>query len=1288
MQKRFFVKCVSLLIAVLLCVPAFLTFVTAEEPPAIDYTLEIDAKSSKCSRSDMLEIFGDSLLSSASYGIATYENVGNINEITLLSSYNVSAPGIYVAYKTTAKTGSLLNKKPDWTKAVSKIIEIKLYYTATLSVSGNDDGEILINGNAATDTCRLYQGTEYVISGKPVEGYDYALTGVDENTAFLPSSDVEVSVIYTKNAYATVSLTVGDGGSAQIVSNGTVVSDRVSEGEGFSVETTPDASNRYYTDSVVIIKNGEPYEGTSVEAVADGEVYEIFVSFSQVEIILPDVEVSYLDIENGNYEKLEECIISNISFVPKEFADGATYEIKYLAGNVLGIEVYEKLDYNPLLSSNHKFGYSSDDGSLLLGNTETLKVTCKNGAFPGISLVAKVTATVTDTRIPTEITSSETVTITYGDDLKKAVLGVITITGEDGETVVFDESKIALSPESLDVKLLENQEVEVMFSGNSDYAPSVGTVQVYVKQAPCSIDVKSQTIIYEETPAIEVIADPENLDYILCIAGIDGDATGFVSIYIPQNLQELMTIDLGFFSINFYESLKEAMKDGISFLELKELIDSFAELVNSEGMEDLAASMEFNLESFQTVLNLLSSLPTVDINAKITLGNPPKNAGVYVVGAVTATLNYKIDADIAYLFILPKTDTPNEPLYLTFNSEINENHLLSYEEALEFAFGGKLNVGENVVESDNIKSLYLGIGLDGTPVLLDETPAREPGVYTEFVLAVGGNYFPEPIARVYAVDRVSSVITATATKVVYDGCPHAVEYSVSTEIDTEKLLILYSGENYLSTEPPVNAGTYTVILEYFGDLSHKSDSAVSELVIEKAPITVNVSSTESVVYGQLDLTAGVNVEVIGVPNGETFIATPYIVENENYPNVGTYKVSASFAPNENYQVTVNEAELTITPRKATVMINNQTKTFGESDPEFTYTATGVLDGDDLMLEFARDDGDGVDDYEIRATAGNANYDITFDFGVLTIVEESTEDVIGASAIKSAALALGSEITLNYYVALTPEQSSATMRFTMNGTTTIVSGIKENDEYVFSFSVTPQCMGDNIKAELILENEVLDSIATYSVRQNCLNLLEKEPSDELRTLIADLLEYGAMAQIYVSYKTDALVNKGITGKTVFTPIADDNSVRYNMKATTNSSYKFISAGVYFDSVNRLYFKFYANDVTNTNFEVVITDQNGNKVSRLPSSFEKVGKDIYVVYTDPICASELQNFGYTVTLNQVSYSGKNRISTPMQKLSNYSLSSYVFDKQNGDNATANLAKALYNYGLSAAAYRSAQ
>ncbi|MBR0302910.1 MAG: hypothetical protein IJQ80_03585, partial [Clostridia bacterium] len=404
-------------------------------------------------------------------------------------------------YKTTKASGSILNRKPDWSQATSLTVEIKLYYTATCSVSGCDDGEMYLNGEAVDGEVRLYLGEEYTFTAKTVDEYVYTLVGAEDGVAFRPSSDMEVSAVYIKDAYATVTLSVCEGGTAVIVSDGNTITEKVPEGSGFSVEATPDAAHGYYVDSIVITKGGEVFEGSSVEAVADGEAYEVSVTFGHASIALSDMDVSYIAILDKDFAFVEDEIKSAVAIEPAAFAEGATYEVKYLSGTLLG-DAYENLDYSSILPTRHSFGASSAYADVKIGNTETVRVICTNEAFPGVTLTANATATVVDMRIPTQITADQ-ITVTYGDDLKTAVCDAIAITGDDGLAVEFTSGDITVNPSA---PQSASQDVTVKFAGTHDYAPSEAVFTVSVDGFPYSLN--GSAVKFYDTDSGEISEAP------------------------------------------------------------------------------------------------------------------------------------------------------------------------------------------------------------------------------------------------------------------------------------------------------------------------------------------------------------------------------------------------------------------------------------------------------------------------------------------------------------------------------------------------------------------------------------------------------------------------------------------------------------------------------------------------------------------------------------------------------------------------------------------------------------
>ena len=360
---------------------------------------------------------------------------------------------------------------------------------------------------------------------------------------------------------------------------------------------------------------------------------------------------------------------------------------------------------------------------------------------------------------------------------------------------------------------------------------------------------------------------------------------------------------------------------------------------------------------------------------------------------------------------------------------------------------------------------------------------------------------------------------------------------------------------------------------------------------------------------------------------------------------------------------------------------------------------------------------------------NERVAVTTEPGTVTVREAAT-------AIRGARVSLGTDISVRYYADLLPAHKEARMRFTVSyANKTAVTDVTGSwDEvtgmYVFTCpSVTPQAMGDNIKAELILKGEngqvtVLDTREQYSVLQNCVNLLGKTAEElhisedaykAMQTLIADLIEYGTAAQIYRGYRTDSLINQNtaytalLSEKNIqpstFTAWGEEDAARlsYELTDSTKDGYSITSAGVYFDYDNCLYVRFTAPDITAENFSVTIgtMDASWNAVNVITYTLDETadhaivgipgGENQYIVVSDPIPASELafsneldDILWYEISINTLKVNKQgNLVPTAIQTLT-YSVPSYVYSMQDRETPMANLAKALYNYGMSAAEY----
>jgi hypothetical protein len=315
---------------------------------------------------------------------------------------------------------------------------------------------------------------------------------------------------------------------------------------------------------------------------------------------------------------------------------------------------------------------------------------------------------------------------------------------------------------------------------------------------------------------------------------------------------------------------------------------------------------------------------------------------------------------------------------------------------------------------------------------------------------------------------------------------------------------------------------------------------------------------------------------------------------------------------------------------------------------------------------------GVGIYGIHSMGANTRVFTDMDEMIEWLTEDNVE-----STITHATMNVNQSLEVQYHVTLNKNHTAARMRFTYHGETFLVDGVYDEalKTYVYTFDrITPQCMKDNVKAELILVNEdgtetVLSVKEAFSVRSYCDLLLEENPDDaELTALIADLLAYGAASQEYANYETNDLANENLNvTPDAWIPLTETDM---SISKTTNASYRIMSAGVHFDSNISIFYKLRVPDMKGVELTV-----NGITYTAEDFALVEGTTDTYIIYDVALKATDCNKvFTAVLTLN----------GETIQTLT-YSVKSYVYSKQNTANkAMANLACALYKYGMSAEAY----
>ena len=292
---------------------------------------------------------------------------------------------------------------------------------------------------------------------------------------------------------------------------------------------------------------------------------------------------------------------------------------------------------------------------------------------------------------------------------------------------------------------------------------------------------------------------------------------------------------------------------------------------------------------------------------------------------------------------------------------------------------------------------------------------------------------------------------------------------------------------------------------------------------------------------------------------------------------------------------------------------------------------------------------------------------------LTIVRELT-----LPEIQSAYLVLNGKIDIAFAVSLPKDYTNPVMTFTGPNGTQVVTKYEEKDDLLhFTYTgITPQCMGDTVTAvltaERVGETETLDT-REYSVRQYCENMLAKTDDDKLITLLSDMLTYGAQAQLYTGYKTNALVTDGVQlSASTYEALS---GLAPFFTGTADEAIYWRSAGLTLSDSVAMRLTFCAATVYDLTVKVTV---NGRSQTFTEEDFIAAdGKEN--TYQIAFCGINATEFSDAVTAEFLK-DGK-----PLGNTLSYTVNTYICAKQaNTSTALADLVKALYNYGASAKNY----
>jgi gliding motility-associated-like protein len=173
------------------------------------------------------------------------------------------------------------------------------------------------------------------------------------------------------------------------------------------------------------------------------------------------------------------------------------------------------------------------------------------------------------------------------------------------------------------------------------------------------------------------------------------------------------------------------------------------------------------------------------------------------------------------------------------------------------------------------------------------------------------------------------------------------------------------------------------------------------------PVTLTIKANDiNKIYGAKPL---FSATYTGFRAGDRYTS---LVSQPSYSGVttgtaaGTAIITPHSASSPNYIISYENGNATIRKAQLKIVVSSQQKELGQANPEPSYTANGLVKGDDLsdldtkpLLSTTASESSPVGRYPIYASgAASANYDITYLMNWLTIVKANPQPVLAAKSV--------------------------------------------------------------------------------------------------------------------------------------------------------------------------------------------------------------------------------------------------------------------------------------------------
>ncbi len=416
------------------------------------------------------------------------------------------------------------------------------------------------------------------------------------------------------------------------------------------------------------------------------------------------------------------------------------------------------------------------------------------------------------------------------------------------------------------------------------------------------------------------------------------------------------------------------------------------------------------------------------------------------------------------------------------------------------------------------------------------------------------------------------------------------------------------------------------------------------------------------------------------------------------------KYFPDYSPFIDVKSMIDDREITVKGNITIVAFDQYTATFTDVEGNVIYTVTlvegdtPIFNGEDpakpsttQYLYVFSGWSDGTNEY-----GKNELCALTKDVTFTPVFEElSIEQLNEELKFSSAAVLFEDSLSIKFYAskAVLGEYDAFYAKVVFNGEEYILEGEENGAYYQFIFTeVAAKEMSDEFTITLYAEKTMNDTVVTefgadkvYSIREYAMNMLANEASsDEFKTLLVDVLVYGAQAQKYFGYNTDDLATALLTAEQLAYATAETPDLGSDFSYTNKDDMNtvFIGASLVFENTLGMNIIIdvskYEGDISDLTLVIAYTDiVTGEVVTIDAVGSELVANNAYYTYKlDGLSVRELRT-----VITAIVYDA---YGAPVSGTLEYSMSTYIYNKVGSESPIVDLAIATIKYADSAFNY----